>query len=94
MNDLQEKYPENRGMLSSVAASETARAYRSEERLPETLTSPKREINIQPIDFGYIVRVGCQTVAVETKEKLISKLTEYINDPVAAEKDYYNGKLL
>jgi len=48
-------------------------------------------INIESLDYGFIVRVGCQTIAIETKKKLIDKLTAYIKDPVGFQK---NGTLL
>ena len=39
-------------------------------------------INIEPLDRGYVVRIGCSSFAFSTKEELITKLTEYINNPI------------
>ena len=40
-----------------------------------------REIIITPLSSGYTVRVGCQTVAVETNETLIKNLAAYLENP-------------
>jgi len=53
-----------------------------------------REINIQQLSHGYIIRVGCQTFAIETSEKLIQKLTAYINCPDKVEQDWKAGTFL
>lgn len=44
-----------------------------------------REINIRPLNHGFIVTVGCQTLAIETAETLVEKLTAYLKDPYATE---------
>jgi hypothetical protein len=55
-----------------------------------------RNISIEPLDSGYLVRVGCQSIAVETKEKLLLNLTSYINNPGTYEDIYFknNKKLI
>lgn len=45
-----------------------------------------REIQIIPLNYGYNVRIGCQTVAVESIDKLITQLSKYLRDPQAFEK--------
>lgn len=52
-----------------------------------------RPIEIRPLDFGYAVTVGCQTLAIETKEQLIAKLTAYIINPAETEEKFLSGKL-
>lgn len=52
-----------------------------------------RQISIEPLDYGFIVRVGCQTMAIEDKGTLIGKLSEYINNPIETEIKYDEGKL-
>jgi hypothetical protein len=39
------------------------------------------EIKIQPVDYGFIVRVGCKTMVFETKTNLTKYLKEYLADP-------------
>ena len=53
-----------------------------------------KEINIQPLNFGYIIRVGCQSFAIESADKLISSLNEYLKDPQKIEKSWFNGTFL
>ena len=40
-----------------------------------------RELIIQPVLNGYIVRVGCQTIVFDSREKLIAAFVEYLNKP-------------
>lgn len=51
------------------------------------------EISITEVDRGYIVRVGCKTFAISSKEELIEKLIGYINNPKDTERKYYEGIL-
>ena len=53
-----------------------------------------RPINITQVNHGYIVVIGCQTIVIETKERLIEKLAEYINDPAGTENKYNSKELL
>jgi hypothetical protein len=53
-----------------------------------------RDINIIQLNYGYIVKVGCNSFAIETPERLIEKLTEYIKEPQATEKKWNETKLL
>ena len=52
-----------------------------------------RQINIEEVNRGFIVRVGCHTFAISTKAELTTKITEYINEPDKTEKKWYNGDL-
>ncbi len=54
---------------------------------------PARQITIEPLNRGYMVRVGCQTVAVESKDRLIDLLTRYLRNPQEIETLYNEGKL-
>ena len=45
-----------------------------------------RQINIEELSRGFIVRVGCQTFAVSTKKELVSELLTYIDDPAETER--------
>jgi len=49
-----------------------------------------RGISINPLSSGYMVKVGCQSVAVETTEKLIDMLNKYLTDPVDFERKWYS----
>ena len=56
--------------------------------------SKAREVNIIPVDFGFIVKVGCQTFAIETIDKVATNLASYLKDPDAFEKEWYSTKTL
>jgi len=53
-----------------------------------------RNIGIQQLNYGYIVNIGCHSFAFETSEKLIQKLTAYINCPDKVEQDWKAGTFL
>ncbi len=52
--------------------------------------SEPRGISINPLNSGYMVKVGCQSVAVETTEKLIDMLNKYLTDPSEFERKWYS----
>jgi hypothetical protein len=53
-----------------------------------------REIKITQLDYGYIVIVGCNSFAIETADKLIKKLTQYIKQPQEIEQKWLDTKTL
>lgn len=66
----------------------------NEVALPTPIGENKiRQINIEEVNRGFIVRVGCHTFAISTKAELTTKLTEYINEPAKTEKKWYAGDL-
>jgi len=58
----------------------------------ESPSNNLREVNIKPLDSGYLVKVGCQSVAVETTETLLKALGDYLNNPDSFEKAWYKNK--
>lgn len=52
-----------------------------------------REMHIRPLHYGYTVQVGCTTVCIETKERLIEKLIAYFNNPKEIEEKFFKGEL-
>lgn len=42
---------------------------------------PMHCVNIRPLNYGFIVEVGCQTFAIEKVEDLISRLSAYLTNP-------------
>lgn len=59
---------------------------------PESPSNNLREVNIKPLDSGYLVKVGCQSVAVETTETLLKALGDYLNNPDSFERAWYKNK--
>jgi hypothetical protein len=49
-----------------------------------------RDFTVKQGVMGYIVTIGCQVAGFTTKEDLLKEITEYVNDPEATEKKYYN----
>lgn len=61
---------------------------------PLAAASQAREINIRPLNHGYVVNIGCQTFAIESVEKLVSNLEKYLNSPIETEKEWFSNKTL
>ena len=49
-----------------------------------------RDVKITPLSSGFLVKVGCQSVAVETNERLVDMLGKYVNDPQGFESKWYS----
>lgn len=60
--------------------------------VPQAPERDLREVVITPLNSGYMVKVGCQTVAVETNETLLAALAKYVNDPTEFEKNWYSNQ--
>ena len=87
---------------------ETVRPERDPRSLGETMAEPQdecvmeeqcapskaRNVEIRPLDHGYLITVGCQQVAIESVEKLIVSLERYLKNPDTATQEYYQGRLL
>lgn len=53
----------------------------------------KYDVQIQELDHGYMVRVGCKSFAIESKETLLNMITKYINNPAEVQKEFFNKTL-
>lgn len=73
--------------------SQIERGYSTTGALAPPQPNRVRRIEILQLDYGYQVTVGCQTMAFESKEKIITNLMAYLNDPEATEKKYREGEL-
>ena len=66
----------------------------SEKSCTKEIQYSFRDFSVNKLNYGYVVRVGCHQFAIETPEKLIDKLTEYILDPNRCESNWWkNGKI-
>lgn len=52
-----------------------------------------RQIRINPLNYGYLVEVGCQSFAIEDIDKLTKYLTLYLKSPNSIENSWLDGKL-
>lgn len=50
-------------------------------------------INIEELDYGYILRVGCKSFAFIDKQLMLDYLTKYMDNPYEMENKYYNNEL-
>jgi hypothetical protein len=50
-----------------------------------------REVIITPLNSGYLVKVGCQSIAVETTKTLLKALGEYLENPNGFEENWYKN---
>ena len=62
-----------------------------------TLTPPNenqaRHIEIDQLNGGYIIRVGCHSFAFETNTKMLKHLTAYLLNPKETEEKWFKKKL-
>lgn len=70
------------------------RAERVSTQVAESRPNQIRQINIEQLNHGYIVRVGCHSFAIETKAQLIAQLSAYIQEPALTEEKWFKGTLL
>ena len=47
-----------------------------------------RSVQIEPVDNGYVVRVGCKVLVFAELNALLVELENYLKDPVATEKAF------
>lgn len=47
-----------------------------------------KEVRIEPVLNGWIVRIGCATIVALSKEVMLSEIGRYIDDPKAVEREY------
>ena len=59
----------------------------------EPVIAKARQIRINPLDYGYLVEVGCQSFAIEDIDKLTKYLTLYLKSPNSIENSWLDGKL-
>lgn len=90
--DLENQTPHRDGGISQ----QTARTNRPESGLgarTNPVDNKIREVMVKQLSRGYVVTVGCQSFAISTPAELISKIAEYVNDPQATERKWFDGKL-
>ena len=49
------------------------------------------DIRIEGLNYGYLVKVGCQSAAIETKEKLVRWLDAYLINPDKVKAEWFKG---
>jgi len=86
-NDCQEIRPEPQQLSGTYGRVETR--VEMGRDVEEPMNDNLREIRIEPLNSGFIVRVGCQSAAIETNESLLKGLKAYLEDPRGFEKKWF-----
>lgn len=53
-----------------------------------------KPIEIESLNFGYIVRVGCHRFAIQDANTLVLALSEYLGDPAGTEEKWFKGEFM
>lgn len=77
--------------IKSDCINEPSGERRDEDR--DEIRSQFRDVCVKQLNYGYIVTIGCHKFAIETPEKLIEKLGEYIKSPQETESKWFKGQL-
>lgn len=80
-------------MRNEVCSEPATQAYCGEIDAPKS-ADKIREISISELNYGYIVRVGCHSFAIESSEKLLQALNEYIKSPSLTEEKWYKNEFI
>ena len=59
---------------------------------PMPLRNLAKDITIESLEHGYIVRVGCQRFASEDAKKMLELIAVYLNNPNEIEKKWLNNE--
>jgi hypothetical protein len=80
---------ESRACVAPAEPANTA----MEDRPIRMENNKMRQIRIDQLDAGYVVWVGCKQFAFSTRDEMVSKLLEYIDEPFQTEEKWDQGKL-
>ena len=81
--------------MNETGREEQAASPRCDELCQASKEETKiRKIGIRQLEYGYVVEVGCHWFAIETVDKLLQALTDYVNNPKSIEKAWFDGKFL
>ena len=78
--------------LANMARAEADRPRPDRPRNVEAV-SPKFNINVFPLDHGFLVEVGCKRVAIESAERLCRVLERYLKWPELTTEQFMRGGL-
>lgn len=51
-----------------------------------------KEVNIKQLDHGYLLNVGCKTIALSSAEELLFGLKKYLKDPYKTQELFEKGE--
>ena len=82
------------GLSSIYASSNDGGDPRPQHDTDDGSSSDKkiiRPIHIEQLDYGYVGRIGCQTMAISDKDVVIQMVTDYLNNPSRTETRWLAG---
>lgn len=82
----------NLGYASSGTAMASAQGTLRTENAP--IKRQARDIEIKPLNYGYLVIIGCQRFAIEDPAKLTKMLELYLKDHEKVEKEWMSNDKL
>jgi len=53
-----------------------------------------KDVIIKEMDHGYLVKIGCQTLCIESPKTLLKALKKYMKDPDAVENQHMSGEFM
>jgi len=56
-------------------------------------TYSPRTVVIEPMHYGYVVKLDCHNFAFESADRALNYVTEYLKDPQGTEKKWWNKEL-
>jgi len=67
-----------------------------EGRIPvsDNIDPVRYGILIEPLNYGFKVKVGCQNFAIESVDKLIKNIEAYLKDPIGTQNRWNSDKSL
>jgi hypothetical protein len=67
---------------------------RAEDPQPvQDVRSRARTVVIQPMNYGYVVRLDCHEFALETHERVLEYVGQYLKDPSGIEEKWWKKEL-
>ena len=53
-----------------------------------------KNVVIKQMDYGFLVKIGCQTLCIESPKKLLKALKKYMKDPEGVEQLHTQGEFM
>jgi len=91
---LRERVVQNDGLLGGTPYPTACESECSEPMPTQPSRSVPFAIQIESLNFGYIVRVGCQSFAIESADKLVTALAAYLAEPEKVQRMWFDGSFL
>ena len=90
---LEEALLESEKTLTGEPVNEVCDSGDDEPQTDSSENKIRSKLNIKQLDYGYIVTVGCHEFALETHERVIEMLGEYLADPKGTEAKWFANQL-